>query len=188
MTLTYAEAAANVFGRDEFTVHEFEARLGTSRGAKLLHEMKTRGRVERTGRGRYRMLGPDERPDRRSEEWRRAREAILDAPLAKAWTGPTAVEVWTGGRYRVEASPFRRVFHVAVLEEDLDAWRTHLETHGIPVGEGKRVGARARLEPRSRLDDVEHVDGEPVIPRSETVNLIRDHPALFADAEDLLVG
>lgn len=187
MALTYAEVASNLFGRDEFTVRDFEVRTGSDRGAKVLHEMKDRGVAERTGRGRYRMLGPEERPDRRREAWARARDAILSAPLTKMWVGPSAVEVWTGGRYRIESSPFRRTFHVGIEPEEREAWEAYLRGRGVPLHGRKSIGALANLTPREDFSEVTDVNGEPVIGREEVVELIRDHPALYANAEDLLI-
>lgn len=188
MGLTYVEVASLAFGDAEFTADEFARRTGHLRAAKTLSELKHRGLVERVGRGRYRCLGPGERPDLRAAEWRRVREAVLRAPVEKAWTGPTAVETWTEGRYRVAPSPYLREFHVAVLCEHADELRDHLKRHGVATDGRKRVGGHVVVVPVPRLEGVEVVDGEPVIGREETERLIREHPALYEGAMEELRG
>ena len=62
----YADAAALLFGSREFSTREFALRTANPRAAKLLSELKRRGLVARTGRGLYRNLSPEERPDPRA--------------------------------------------------------------------------------------------------------------------------
>jgi len=186
MALTYDEAGSLVFGNAEFTTSEFDRRLGVDKGAKVLSELKRRGLVSRTGRGRYRFLLPSERPDLRSLEWERVRTILLNGPNPKAWTGPTAVEVWTRGGYSVSPSAFTRVFSLAVPENSLRRWETYLSERGLSSKPRKRIGARVELVPVKRVRSTE-VDGEPVIPRGQVVTLIRDRPSVFAGAEELVV-
>lgn len=185
MGLTYLDAAALAFGRRAFSTAEFRNRIGAERAAKLLHEMKARGLVERVGRARYRLLAPEDRPDVRAVEWEKARRIILDAPLRMAWTGPTAVEAWTRGRYRVGSTPFRREFHVAIPKEEETAWRAYLDEKGLPTNRRRGLGAMVVLDVVEDLV-VETVRGEPVIPRADVVKAIRGHPELYAEAEDLI--
>lgn len=186
MSLTYLDAGTLVFGGTEFGSSEFNRRLGIDRGAKILSEMKRRGLVSRTGHGRYRFLSPSERPDLRSLEWGRVRRLILRGPNPKAWTGPTAVEVWTRGRYAVSPSAFTRVFSIAIPEKSLAIWKNYLEKSRLSTKPRKRIGARVRLVPVKSLRSVK-IGGEPVIPRNEVVALIRDRPSIFANAEELMI-
>jgi len=186
--LTYYDVTSLAFGESEFTVEDFARRTGHPRPAKALSEMKRRGLVERVGRGRYRCLAPGERPDLRAAEWARVRELVAHAPLEKAWTGPTAVEAWTEGRYRLSPSPFLREFHVAIPKVKLGEWREYLRAHGVAVEGRKHIGARVHLVPVERLDRVEVVAGEPVISREETERLIREHPGLYEGALEELRG
>lgn len=186
MSLTYYDAAATLFGERAFSVSEFADRIGTPRAAKVLNEMKTRGLVERVGRGTYRILRPSERPDLRRAEWRRIREAVLAAPMWKAWSDSSAVEAWTDGRYKVSPSPFIRDFHIAIHESDADSWRDYLKAHRIPMGH-KHIGAHVILDPVPDGFKAERIHDEPVIPRRDVVRLIRSKPALYGDAEALLV-
>lgn len=186
MSLTYFDAASTLFGRREFSVGEFRRRVGSPRAAKVLNELKTRGLVERMGRGRYRCLGPEERPDLRAVEWRRVRDVMREAPLWWAWAGSSAVEAWTRGRYKLSPSPFVREFHVGIHETDRKKWEAYLHRHGVSTGAGKHIGAHVSLESLPRDTSVEEIGGEPVLGRDEVLRLIREHPALYESAEALL--
>ena len=186
MPLTYDEAGTLAFGDAEFSTAEFDRRLGVDTGAKVLSELKRRGLVLRVARGRYRFCSPSERPDMRFLEWSRVRRILLRGPEPKAWAGPTAVEVWTRGGYAVSPSAFARVFSLAIPEESVALWEAYLSKNGLSAKPRKRIGARVKLLPVKRLKSVD-VGGEPVIPRSEVVTMIRSRPSVFAGAEELLV-
>jgi hypothetical protein len=186
MPTTYVDTIDHLYGTSEFTVRDFSTRVANPRAAKLLSDLKARGYVARTGRGRYRRLGPAERPDPRRFEWRRVRETLLKGPGKKAWTGESAVEVWTGGRYRTSPSAFIRVFTMAVPRSSLGNWDRYLHSKGLSRNSRRRIGTRIELLP------VEHVNvtffgGEPVIPRLDVLKLIRSHPGIFANAEALVL-
>src|SRR5215469_15997195 len=112
MPIDYAEAAALAFGDEPFSVRDFRSRTGSTRPAQTLAELKLRGLVERVSKGRYRLLGPSERPDLRSQEWDRVRRVLLESPLPMAWSGPDAVRTWTGNRYVVSPSVYFREFTI----------------------------------------------------------------------------
>lgn len=188
MGLTYLDVASLAFGESEFTADDFARRTGHPTPAKALSEMKRRGLVMRVARGRYRVLAPNERPDLRSIEWGRVRELVASAPIEKAWTGPTAVETWTEGRYRISPTAFSREFHVAVPKPKLEELKEYLKAHGVATEGRKHIGARVVLVPVERLERIETVNGEPVISRAETVKLIREHPGLYEGAMEELRG
>lgn len=104
-----------------------------------------------------------------------------------AWTGSTAVELWTDHRYTVSPSAFYRVFELAVPERSVGTWKKYLRDHRVAVDSKKRVGGRVELVP-VRSVRAETVNGEPVIPRRDVVSLIREHPGIYANAEDLLIA
>jgi hypothetical protein len=186
MSLTYADVGASIFGEATFTPREFARRTGSRRAAKILSELKTRGVVARSGRGSYRFLSPSERPDLREAEWDRIRHLIHAGPDPKAWSGPTSVELWTRGAYSVASAPYLRTLYVAIPTSKRKEWATYLSRHGVSARPRKRIGVRVALEPRDNLS-FETLDGEPVISRREVVRMIRDHPVLYADAEEFLV-
>lgn len=186
MTLSYEEVGMRLFGEDPFTSREFSHRINTFRGAKILSELKHRGVVARLGHGTYRFLRPSERPDRRSSEWKRTRQIVLDGPDPKAWTGSTAVELWTDHRYFVSPSAFNRIYELAIPTRSVSAWKTYLRDHKVSSDSRKRVGARVELVAVRSLRLVT-VNGEPVIPRHDVVSLIRAHPGIYANSEELLL-
>jgi hypothetical protein len=186
MPTTYVDALDNLYGSSEFTVRDFSTRVGNPRAGKLLSDLKARGYVARVGRGRYRRLSPAERPDLRPFEWRRVREALLSGPGEKAWTGESAVEVWTGGRYRTSPSAFVRFFTMAVPPGSLEGWDLYLRSKGLSRSSKRRIGPRIELLPVEHMK-VTFVGGEPVIPRKDVLRLIRSHPGIFANAEELVL-
>lgn len=186
MPTAYVDVIDHLYGASEFTVRDFSTRVGNPRAGKLLSDLKARGHVARVGRGRYRRLGPSERPDLRSFEWRRVREVLLKGPGRKAWTEESAVEVWTGGRYRTSPSAFVRVFTLAVPSDSLNEWARYLRSKGLSPNSRRKIGSRIELRPVRRLK-VTFVGGEPVIPRADVLQLIRSHPGIFANAEELVL-
>jgi hypothetical protein len=186
MTITYLDAIDHLYGTSPFTVRDFATRVANRRAGKLLSDLKRRGFVARVGRGTYRRLEPAERPDLRRYEWERVRRILLNGPNPKAWAGANAVEVWTDGAYRSEPSIFARVYRLSVPRASVPRWRKYLRRHGLSDARRKRIGPRIELIPVDRLR-VTFVGDEPVPPRSDVVRLIRNHPALFAHATELLV-
>jgi len=187
MALTYSDVGAHIFGEREFDAAEFGRRTGNPRAAKVLSELLVRGVVARKRRGRYRFLRPSERPDLRIFEWRRMREIALGGPDPKTWDGPTAVEAWTGGRYRVSPTVFTAVFHVAVPKGATPNWERYLSNHGVSLKGRKRIGARIELREVRRVR-AEVLNGEPVPPREVVLSMIRAHPGIYANAEALVIG
>ncbi len=187
MTLTYNDVVSSLFGDKTFSSGEFARRTGNPRAAKVLSELKHRGLVERVGRGAYRCLSPGDRPDLRGSEWARVRDVVLSGPDPKAWAGETAVEHWTGGRYKLALSLYSRVFCLAIPSGREENWRKYLTDHGVSTTARKRVGARVELIPRRARLRPTLINGEPVVPRSEVEEMIREHPALYGDAKELLL-
>ena len=186
MVLTYNDVVSSLFGGKAFSSREFARRTGNPRAAKVLSELKHRGLVERVGRGTYRCLNPGDRPDLRGSEWARVHSVVLSGPEPKAWAGETAVEYWTGGRYKLAPSLYSRVFSLAIPSGREKVWKEFLSFHRVSTTTRKRVGARVELIPRWNLK-VSLVEGEPVIPRREVEKMIREHPALYGDARELLL-
>ncbi len=183
--LTYLEAAAATFGTRPFSVSEFAARVGNRRPERLLHDLKTRGAVERLERGKYRVLPIDERPDLRGPEASRVRRLLLGSGLPMAWTSSDAVNLWTGGRYSVSPSAFLREFHVEIPRGSLARWKRYLHANRISSDPRRSIGAKVVLSPVESFRHAWH-RGEPVIPRKETLALIKSHRGLYAEADRLL--
>jgi len=185
MPLTYIDALTSSFGDRRFTTAELASRLGATRPSKLLSELKRRGLVERVGRGTYRCLSPKERPDLRSAEWRRVRDVVLAGPDPKAWTGASALELWTGGGYRVSPSAYSRIYELAVPRARMVEWAHYLRSNRVATDARKRIGARVSLVPLEGMK-VALLGGEPVISREAVARMIHNHPGLYGNALELL--
>lgn len=184
MSPDYVAVASLAFGTRGFTVREFASRIGTRRAARLLSEMKTRGLVERTARGSYRLLSPDERPDLRASEWSRVNRLLLESELPMAWTGADAVRLWTGGRYALSPSPYLSEFHIEIPEASLTEWKAYLRAHRVATDSRRRIGSKVVLVSRRHFEPSTH-RGESVISRRDTLAMIAEHRGLYADADRL---
>jgi hypothetical protein len=185
MGIDYYEAACLAFAERPFLTREFRSLTASPRAAKTLSELKSRGLVERLGRGSYRLLSPADRPDRRGTEWDRAKGLLLGSGLPMAWCGPTAVEFWTRNRYFVSPSVFLREWHIEVPKESTRAWRAFLRDHRLSTSPRTRLGNRVVLHPVRRLRRVT-LHGQPVVPRTVVLKDIRSHRAIYADADRLV--
>ena len=185
VSLTYLDAAAATFATRPFSVGEFASRLGSHRPVRLLSELKTRGVVERIGRGIYRVIPIDERPDLRGRESDRVRRLLLSSNLPMAWDGADAVSIWTGGRYSFSPSAFLREFHAEIPLKFHPRWKRYLHSHRISADPRRRIGSKVVLTPVERFRPTLH-RGEPVISRKATLALIRTHRGLYGDADKLL--
>jgi hypothetical protein len=185
MPLTYTDVINSVFGARKFTAKELARSTGNPRAAKVLSELKQRGVVERIGRGTYRCLPSGARPELRNAESDRVRGIVLAGPDPKAWAGTTALELWTGGRYRIGTSVFSHVLELAIPRNRVGEWGRYLSARRVCTDTRKRIGTRVRLAPRTTVSPT-YLNGQPVVPRKEVERLIRDHPALYASAKELL--
>lgn len=185
MTIGYTDAIALAFGGSSFSLREFGIRIGSLRPAQTISELKTRGVIARVGRGRYRLLAPQERPDLRSSEWGRVRRLLLSSGLPMRWTGREAVALWTGWRYTVSPSVYFREFEVEVPEDSKRQWVSYLKAHHISTDPRRRTGAVVRIRVRAGANFSTH-RGEPVISREETLRLIRSHRGVYGEADELV--
>lgn len=185
MSMTYYDVLKMAFGRKEFSISELSRLTGNNRPNRLLSELKMRGLIRRTGRGRYFIPRSIKKVDSRLKEWKRVRNVVLNSPLEKAWTGSTAVEVWTDGAYVTAPNSYLRIYHLLVKETEMDKWKDYLRKHSVSYVGKKRVGSYVVLEGTDNLRCV-LINKEPVIPREDVVKVIRDHPGLYAEAEDLI--
>ena len=185
MAFDYYEAASLACGEAEFSTREFATRVGSLRPAKTLSELKLRGLAERLGRGRYRLLRPSERPDLRSAERGRVRDLLLASELPMAWAGPTAVAVWTGGRYFVSPSFYLTEFHLSIPRRSEARWREYLRKHRISANPSRRIGCSVVIHPTTHFAREYH-SGNPVLPRATVLSLIRAHPGIYANADRLV--
>ncbi len=178
------------FGSRPFKASEARVALGT--GAKMaLSRLVMAGRLERVGRGVYRVAEPAVKERIDASRFGLLRREALRAPFQIALDGPDAVAAWTGGRYTVApAAPGERVLWLAVAKPDSKAFREWLATRGWtvgtaadwPMGRGPKVILRRlpRVSPTK-------LDGLPVISRAAVLRLIKSEPVAYQDAEEWLL-
>ena len=108
-----------------------------------------------------------------------------------AFTRVDAVYVWTHGGYQVGRNPDDYPLFLTVREQDIEAWQGFFERFGIPTGFERRStesfdgSLQVVLEERPAVNP-DHVEGYPVVPRSETIEFMQDHCATFQSALAML--
>jgi DNA-binding Lrp family transcriptional regulator len=108
-----------------------------------------------------------------------------------AFTRIDAVYVWTQGGYQVGREPDDYPLFLAVREQDVDAWEAFFEAFTLPTAFERQPRSELNgplqivLEPRYSLD-IEHVEGYPVISRTETIAYMRENYAQFQSALAML--
>ncbi|MCL4447383.1 MAG: type IV toxin-antitoxin system AbiEi family antitoxin domain-containing protein [Thermoplasmatales archaeon] len=183
--MTYFDVLKMEFGRRKFSVSDVARITGNDRPRKLLSELKMSGKIRRVGRGIYLIPRPIKKFGSRSAEWERVRDAIFKAPFEKAWAGSTAVEIWTDGAYVTMPNSYLLVYDLLVRNADIGKWKEYLKKHSISYVGNKRVGCYVSLEGTDEIRSV-MINGEPVILKDDVVKLIREHPGVYAEAEDLI--
>ena len=104
-----------------------------------------------------------------------------------AFTRIDAVYVWTQGGYQVGREPNDYPLFLAVREQDVDAWEEFFESFDLPTAFERQPRDKLDgplqiiLEPHPSLN-IEHVEGYPVIPRTETIEYMRENYAQFQSA------
>jgi hypothetical protein len=108
-----------------------------------------------------------------------------------AFTRVDAVYVWTHGGYQVGRDPDDYPLFLAVHEQDIEAWQSFFERFGIPTAFERQSAdsfdgtLQVVLEERPAVNPV-HVEGYPVVSRSETIAFMRGHYATFQSALAML--
>jgi len=108
-----------------------------------------------------------------------------------AFTRIDAVYVWTQGGYQVARGPDDYPLFLAVREQDIDAWEAFFESFNLPttferLPRDQLAGPlQIILDPQPSLE-MEHVEGYPVIPRTETIEYMRENYAQFQSALAML--
>ncbi len=182
------DAIRETFGLRLFSLREAAVAFGPGIRSDL-SRLVLDGRLERVGRGQYRVSDPNKRTAIRRTRTIMLRQQALQAPYRIALDGPDAVAAWTGGRYTVEG-PGDPVLHLAVDSRDVEAAHLWLARQGWQVGspsswpEGR--GPKVILRRVSALKR-SLLDGVPVITRS-AVNRLLETPTYEGAKEWLLEG
>lgn len=117
------------------------------------------------------------------------------AEMEFAYTKIDAVYVWTHGGYQVARGGDAYPVFVRVNEADVDAWRSFFDRYEIPSVIGERDDAVVddtesavyySVYPTAESVDSEWVDGNPVIPLSETIDYMQEYRWNFEPALEMV--
>ncbi len=174
----------------EFTTREFAATFVSPDPNKVLHDMSRKGMLEKTGRGRYKVIPQNEYVKKRTglED---AYEIVERAGLPYAFTKGDAVLVWTKGGYN--AGRFFGYYPVMlrVARKDLKKWENYFRSEkkrfvveGSPLRE-TLYGVFYQLQPVDSISKTT-VEGYSVDSLDETVNYCRENQYTYLPALEML--
>jgi len=176
--------------KKQFTTREFSSVFVSPDPNKVLHDMASKGLLERAGWGRYRVNSPEEYLAKKvniSEGY----ELIKRASLKYAFTGPDAVFFWTKGGYQVDRFFGFYPIHVLVRRADVNRWKRFFRSVGkgfwvkdAPVKQ-TLFGVFYVLYPMVDFD-VERVEGFNVAPLKETVDFCLQNVYSYEPALEML--
>ena len=118
------------------------------------------------------------------------------ADMDFAYTKIDAVYVWTHGGYQVARGGDAYPVFVRVRETDVDAWRSFFDRYDVPSVIGERDDTVVddtensvyySVYPTAGSVDIEWVEGNPVIPLSETVAYMQEYRWNFEPALEMVV-
>jgi hypothetical protein len=109
--------------RKEFSVREFSSVFPSPDPNKVLHDMVSKGLLERSGWGRYRVSSPEEYLTKRTNI-SKAYDLLNEAGLEYALTGLDSVFFWTKGGYQVDRFFGFYPIHLKIRKNDLRKWKS----------------------------------------------------------------
>lgn len=173
-----------MFPSSDFSTREASTVIGASAATTrtLLNELRTKGLLVKTGRGRYKVAPDSNRAALTRRRMELQLERALEIPLDIGLDGPDAVSVWTRGRYTVRSEP--NAIHVAVTADDEEAYRKYLNDVGLLVGEEhRRPHVILRVVPAPCFTTL---DGLRVLTRHAVLSFIHENPIAYDGADEWL--
>jgi len=176
--------------KKQFTTREFSSVFVSPDANKVLHDMASKGLLERAGWGRYRVNSPEEYLAKKvniSEGY----ELVKRVGLKYAFTGPDAVFFWTKGGYQVDRFFGFYPIHVLVRRVDVNRWKRFFRSVGkafwVKEARVKQTlfGVFYVLYPRVDFD-VEQVEGFNVAPLKEAVDFCIQNVYSYEPALEIL--
>jgi len=162
---TYAQQAYailyNRFADQPFDSDYLDWFLSRSMVKKTLHALEKKGWIRRVRKGSYVCLEPGE-VFKDMVQFNVPR-LLEEAGMRYAYTGASAVEVWTDYSY-MQRSWEHSPYFVKVLRKDLESWTKYFREHKVNVFVEEAepaIGEFVVLFPEERLD-FEVYDGKPV--------------------------
>jgi hypothetical protein len=176
------------FRREEFSIDQFRSTFPISQAPKVVHDLVKKGYLERTGRGMYKAVEPEEFIHGIADN--ETDYAFLEeAGKDYAFCESTAVSIWTDGYYWTGFTKGFRPVHVAVRERDLAFWKGFFRKKGVShTSEGERrtlYGQVYVLHPRERLRFVRK-NGLRIIPLEDVVSFCLERELAYEPALEYL--
>src|SRR6266508_2776518 len=107
------------FGGEPFDIGAFRQTFPSPDAAKVLSDLRRLGYLESTGRGAYRIVGPERRLRALVEDEERGFGLPGRSDLPHAYCDETAVTIWTDGGYWTGFTRGFRPLHLRVSGKDL---------------------------------------------------------------------
>lgn len=178
--------------RAEFSTEDFASAFPSPDPRKVLHDMTSKGLLERIGRGRYRVTDLERYLSLKNNVGG-AYDILRKAGAPYALTDVDSIFVWTRGGYNANRFFGSYPIYVRVIGSDLERWKKYLALRGKKcMVEGARpketlYGTYFVLLPTARIDFAV-VDGLKVDPLRDAVELCRRDPYTYGPALEMLPG
>lgn len=159
--------------------------------AKVLHDLRRIGYLDRMGRGKYCVVAPDARIRRMVVRDDSSFSLAARAGLPYAYSRDTAISIWTDGGYWTGFTAGFIPIHLNVRTQDLPAWREFFRKNGArSTVAGSRetlYGVVHVLHPMGRVRVVLRGDVH-VIPRQDAYRFASKRPYAYDPVLPLLRG
>jgi hypothetical protein len=156
---------------EEFGQSDLDWIVGQSMKKKIFSLLLGCGWIKKKSRNRYVCISPETAVKRLLDL--RVPSIIRDAERPYAFTGSSAIEIWSDYSY-VQRSIEKSPYFIEISKKDLDYWKGFFRKNNISfyVGKGTTIGEYVVLKPVGRLRFTEK-DGYKVIPLSDVVELAK---------------
>jgi len=176
------------FQREEFSIDQFRSTFPTSQGPKVIYDLVRQGYLERTGRGVYRAVEPEEFIQGIAEN-ETDYDFLETAGKGYAFCENTAVSIWTDGYYWTGFTRGFKPVNVAVKRGDIAFWKDFFRKKGINyalAGESRTLyGQVYVLHPKRQLKPVRK-NGLRVIPLEDVVSFCLERELTYEPALEYL--
>jgi hypothetical protein len=176
--------------KSEFSTEDFATAFSSPDARKVLFDMASKGLLERTGRGAYKVMSPD-RYLRSKYNVGNAYDSLRTAKAPYALTNVDSVLVWTKGGYNANRFFGSYPVYLRIGTSDVEYWKEYFKTREkkyVVVGSTPRetrYGIYFVLLPEDRFE-FEVVNGLKVDSLNTTVEFCRKDPYTYAPALEML--
>ena len=176
--------------KNEFTAKEFSSTFASPSSNKVLYDMTSKGFLERTGWGQYRVNSQREYLLKK-QDVSRGYELPERASMRYSFTDVDSVFLWTRGAYQVGRFFGFYPVHFKVEENEVNKWEKFYRKKGIMVHvEGRDLhrtlfGIFSVIHPSEEFES-EELEGKPVDPLKETVEFCKNKIYLYEPALEML--